>query len=77
MRDRKQMTVTVRKIFNAWEKVPNLRLGQLIQNATGQSDPFYAEDDDLATAVERYVAECLKPREPDADCLDSPNTWGV
>jgi len=71
------MTTTIRRIFNAWEKVPQLRLGQLIQNATGETDPFYAEDCDLAKAVELYVEALRRPRDVDEDCLDSPNTWGV
>lgn len=40
-----------------WQKYPDWRLGQLIVNVTGKSDPFYVEDDDLEKALRDFYPE--------------------
>ena len=51
-------SVTMR-LFVAWLSVPELRFGQLIVNACGR-DPFYLEDEELASKVEDYVSRIHK-----------------
>lgn len=36
---------------------PDLRVCQLIVNATGRNDPFYVEDDLLIICIDRFVKE--------------------
>ncbi len=51
------------KILAAWEKVPHLRLGQLIENAVDEEyknsklkvDLFYIQDDKLLELIEIYI----------------------
>lgn len=48
----------------AWEKCPDLRLGQLIENATfeGTNAPlFYIEDEALIKLIENYMNENYSP----------------
>ena len=45
------------KIGLAWGRCPELRLCQLIVNATRSNDPFYIEDDKLAAALDAYPPE--------------------
>jgi len=55
-KDRKR--TTIERIHAAWQSVPDLRLGQFIENACGsshQSALFYMPDDKLADLVEKYV----------------------
>lgn len=54
------------RIFRAWLKVPEMRLAQLIMNATydavkGRPDIFYLEDDQLADLVEAYAKMAESP----------------
>jgi hypothetical protein len=35
----------------AWRANPDLRLGQLVVNAAGDSDPFYVEDEELLAGL--------------------------
>lgn len=57
------------RILEAWKKVPELRLGQLIDNAIWwdglkiRPPLFYFEDQDLVEAVEGYVAMMTKEKE--------------
>lgn len=51
MRDPNRIPHILDKIKKLWEKNPDLRLGQLIINATG-IDPYYIEDDALVQALE-------------------------
>lgn len=47
------------RIFECWTRTPELRLGQLIENARHEfgdvSDLFYLEDDALGHALECFV----------------------
>ncbi|HSN20420.1 MAG TPA: hypothetical protein VLS49_07070 [Usitatibacter sp.] len=53
----------VARILAAWERAPELRLGQLLVNvvasrsASHNGDPYFIEDADLAAACEAWVAE--------------------
>lgn len=52
------------RILRAWFKMPELRLGQLLSNATygdNDGDNFYTEDENLAAAVEKYAAKHESP----------------
>lgn len=64
MRDPNRIEPTLNAIREAWVKVPDWRLGQLIANAvrvhTGGAldcDPFYVEDDDMVQAIGDLFAE--------------------
>ena len=39
----------------AWSKCPELRLGQLIVNATSGKPTFYVEDESLIECLNKYV----------------------
>jgi hypothetical protein len=39
------------KILDSWLALPELRLGQLLQNAIGNAELFYIEDYDLVNDV--------------------------
>jgi hypothetical protein len=59
MRDPARIPVILERLRVAWEKAPDLRLGQLIMNADmwHESSLFYIEDEYLLEAVERVVGE--------------------
>ncbi len=44
----------LRALADAWERMPALRLGQLIENANTSPTLFYAEDGSLADDLENY-----------------------
>lgn len=44
------------RLQQAQEKLPELRLGQLIFNATAGADIFYWSDDKLIRTIENYVS---------------------
>ncbi len=59
MRDPKRIRKILNLILEYWTCFPDMRLGQIIGNATGMlgaSDPFYVEDD----ALEKVLREQLK-----------------
>ncbi len=57
--------VVVGRILAAWQRVGYQRLGQLLVNACQPIDVFNIEDEDLAAAVEMFVASGKEPgREP-------------
>lgn len=54
MRDPKRIPEVLEAVRHAWEKYPDLRLGQLLScAATG--DPFYLEDDVLVAQLRSGV----------------------
>jgi hypothetical protein len=61
-----QKTELNNRILEAWKKVPELRLGQLIDSAIWwkglkiRPPLFYFEDEDLVEAIELYVTETTK-----------------
>jgi hypothetical protein len=45
------------RLLDAWKKIPELRLGQLINNAIGnEQNLFYYEDFDLVREAEQFAA---------------------
>lgn len=57
MRDPKRIAVLLRILEIGWEKVPDWRFGQLIENFKryiGKQDLFYIEDDDMMEELVRY-----------------------
>lgn len=54
MRDPKRIRQVLARLEWAWERRPDLRLGQIIVNAAGLAqDPFYIEDEELIKRIER------------------------
>lgn len=60
MRNPKRIRPLCDRLAEAWEKLPDLRLGQLIVDSIGGKDPFYIEDEDLIRMLERFVRETRK-----------------
>lgn len=58
MRDFNRIRKVCSRLATAWESVPDLRLGQLLEVVQSDikksgRDPFYSEDDDFAAAIEK------------------------
>lgn len=49
---------TLRIMQLAAEAFPNMRLCQLIVNATGQNDPFYVTDEKLRHDLQAFMTQC-------------------
>jgi hypothetical protein len=48
----------LKTIREVWERFPDLRLGQLLTNATDMGDIlYYVEDEELVEKLERYHGE--------------------
>lgn len=45
MRDPKRINRIIELLRARWHQNPDMRLGQLVVNITGASDPFHIEDD--------------------------------
>lgn len=59
-RDKKRLSPLLQRLEVAWNKAPDLRLGQLISNAAAKlrrGDPFYIEDEELISEIERQIQE--------------------
>jgi Ni,Fe-hydrogenase III small subunit len=52
MRDPKRIAPLLAKVREVWEKMPDLRLCQLIGNCFPAGDLYYREDDELLHALE-------------------------
>ena len=50
-----QKLAIMQKITKIWMEFPELRLGQLLMNATNVNDIFYTEDDNLMEFVEAFA----------------------
>ncbi len=50
-------------LLTALRRWPDQRVGQIIVNATGRSDPFYVEDDELIRALHVYGRKPKKEAE--------------
>lgn len=57
MRPESRIEVICELLREAWHKVPDWRLGQLIDNILGVNDPFYVEDTRLKEALEEFLKE--------------------
>jgi uncharacterized protein YihD (DUF1040 family) len=53
-RDPKRIPKVIAVLQQAWERNPDLRLGQLISNATNAEDFFYYEDDRMTQLIETH-----------------------
>ena len=58
MRDPERIDRIVELLRRYWHQYPDQRLGQLIVNVTGSSDPFYREDDE----TEQRLRELLRTK---------------
>jgi hypothetical protein len=47
-------SIVLGRILRAWQRHPEMRLGQLLFNAACPFDIFYIEDETLANAVEGF-----------------------
>jgi len=56
MRDPKRIPEILNELKKAWEKYPDLRLGQLIDNIVTRTPCplFYIEDEDLVKRIKKY-----------------------
>jgi uncharacterized protein YihD (DUF1040 family) len=52
MRDPKRIDVVLEEIKKIWEKYPDLRLGQLLENAS--KILYYEEDQDLVEKLKQF-----------------------
>lgn len=52
MRDPKRIGRVLSALEHYWRRYPDLRLGQIVGNFSGDIDPYYFEDDRLAEALE-------------------------
>jgi len=57
MRDPKRIKSIVKLLEQAWELVPNWRLGQLISNllGNGPQDVFFPKDEDWKKLLEEFI----------------------
>lgn len=51
MRDPERIDSLLAVLARYWKAHPDLRLAQIIGNATGLSDPYYFEDSELLAAL--------------------------
>lgn len=63
MRNPERIIPLCERLAEAWEKLPDLRLGQLLVDSLGGKDPFYIEDEDLIRMLERFVRENTDSRQ--------------
>lgn len=57
MRDPKRIPEFLAVLQKCWEKVPDWRFGQLVENFkrfSGKADLFYIEDDDFEKLLKAY-----------------------
>lgn len=54
-----------------WRNRPDSRLGQLVVNVSGRSDPFYTEDNMLETALKSLVVEDATKKYPSLSKLSA------
>ena len=57
MRDPKRIPIILSTIRELWLKAPDLRLGQIIENAllSNDTDLFYMEDDTLVSRIKDFI----------------------
>jgi len=58
MRDPSRIPIILERLRLVWEKNPDLRLGQLIQNL--EKSFFYLEDDDFLDDLEQFYEKISK-----------------
>ena len=57
MRNPKRITEILDRLQKVWEKYPDLRLGQLINNIYWNFDIYHIEDEQFINAIEGFYAE--------------------
>lgn len=62
MRNPERIRPLCDRLAEAWEKLPDLRLGQLLVDSLNGKDPFYTEDEDLIRMIERFVRESAEKK---------------
>ncbi len=64
MRDPERILPVLHEISVFWREHPHLRLGQILQMAAKDSDPFYMEEDTLVFALRCGMeCECCEDRQ--------------
>lgn len=65
MRDPKRIRKFCNELAALWERVPDLRFGQLISNAFDDcpNDPFVMEDNEMINVLKKYVDNVPMPKE--------------
>ena len=63
MRDKNRIPEILNRIAAVWSYCPDLRLGQLIENATGSCNSlYYKEDEQLVQDLEAYANSVIMTR---------------
>lgn len=57
MRDPARIRPLLERLAAAWERYPDLRLGQIVSNASPDRDSFNIEDEALLRVIERQLRE--------------------
>ena len=57
MRDPKRINTILTQLQEVWEKVPDLRLGQLLLNVVVDPALYYLEDQELISRLKSYYQE--------------------
>ena len=65
MRNRNRIKPFLIEVLKQWEKVPDMRFGQLMENLSsfakvkyGAEDLFYIEDNELLNMLKEYLQHC-------------------
>ena len=66
MRDPARINRILSALGTYWRANPDHRLGQIVVNVTGSSDPFYVEDDATEAALGQALAPTPEPADVDA-----------
>jgi hypothetical protein len=57
MRDVNRIRPLMERLIAVWERHPDLRLGQIVSNASPSRDSFNIEDEALIRAIERQLRD--------------------
>jgi hypothetical protein len=57
MRDVNRIRPLMERLIAAWERHPDLRLGQIVSNASTDRDSFNIEDEALVRAIELQLSD--------------------
>ena len=72
MRDPQRISRVLQEVALYWIKHPDLRLGQIVSNASSQHrsdpDPYHLEDEDLVTAITDMECPVCRDRPVLAKC---------
>ena len=72
MRDPGRIPEVLNALWAYWIKHPDLRLGQIVSNASSQHrsdpDPYYLEDEDLMTSIADMACPVCRDRPVVSKC---------